>query len=130
MNATLVASFEEACKEQGLDARRVLPDVSLLPEKDQKAIIAFVKMCIIQRSLNGDWEADWNDFDQAKYSPWFNVEGKQGSSSGFGLSYGGYGYDCSDTYLGVRLFYKDRETAKYAGTQFVELYEDLILVPR
>lgn len=125
-----VISFEEACKAQGLDPLTVLPDVSNMPVKDQKALTAFAKMCIVQRSLNGDWQADWSNYNQKKCFPWFNVEEKEGSASGFGLSYLVFGYDNAATNLGVRLFYPDLETAKYAGETFIEFYEDMILIPK
>lgn len=124
------ATFEAACKAQGLDPNKVIPDVSMLPEQDRKAVIALAKLCIIQRSLNGDWTPDWNDYNQYKYYPWFDVNPKEESPSGFGLSYGDCVCDLTVSGLGVRLYYKDRETAEYAATKFVSLYEDLILVPR
>ena len=93
-------------------------------------------MCIINRSLNTDpetnqeWKPDWNDSDQEKYYPWFEVVEKPEGASGFGLSVG----DCDDvgTYasLGVRLFYRDSKTAIYAGETFTELYENMILLPK
>jgi hypothetical protein len=130
MSKKRVSSFEEACKAQGLNPFKILPDVSCLPEADQNTVTALAKMCIINRSLNGKWKADWNDLSQYKYYPWFNVEEKKVSASGFGLSCDGCGYAYSAAGLGVRLFYKDAETAKYAGETFIELYEALILVPR
>lgn len=130
MSKKLIKSFEEACKAQGLDPKKVLPDVSAMPEQDQKAIIALAKMCIIQRSLNGDWKADWSDGSQPKFYPWFDVNPDDNGPSGFGLSYYCYDYAYSCSSLGARLYYKDRETAKYAGTQFTELYADMILIPR
>jgi hypothetical protein len=125
-----IASFEDACKNQGLDPTTVLPDVSCLPEVDRKAVIAFAKRCIIQRAINEDWEADWADNDQQKYYCWLDVEPDDDGSSGFRLSYGGYDYVFSRTFLGVRLFYPDAKTARYEFETFREMHEDMILIPR
>ena len=130
MNNTPIKSFEEACVALGYDPTKVLPDVSNMPEQDQKAITAFAKMCIIHRALNGEWKADWGNYDQRKYYPWFDVEEKEEGSSGFGLSYNDYGCVRTGTDHGVRLFYPDADTAKYAGETFKDLYEDMILLPK
>jgi hypothetical protein len=92
--------------------------------------VALAKMCIIQRSLNGEWVPDWNNSNQYKYYPWFDVEQKEEGPSGFALSFNGY--DCTLSYagLGARLFYKDAKTAQYAGETFTALYEDMVLIPR
>jgi hypothetical protein len=125
-----IKSFEEACKAQGLDPEKVLPDVSNMPEHAQKTITAYAKLCIIQPVLNGDWKPDWNDYNQYKYYPWFDVNEDQSKPSGFGLSFYDYGYDYTLAYLGSRLYYKDRETAEYAGETFIAEYEDLVLQPK
>ena len=131
-----VKSFEEACAAQGLDPNTVLPDVTCLPESDRKAVTSFAMMCIINRSLNTDpetnqeWKPDWNDSDQEKYYPWFEVVEKPEGASGFGLSFVVCGCDYSGTDLGVRLFYRDSKTAIYAGETFTELYENMILLPK
>lgn len=125
-----IKSFEEACIAQGLDANKVLPDVSNMPEQDRAAVTALAKMCIIQRSLNGNWKPDWGNSSQYKYYPWFDVEEKEDSSSGFALSCDDYDCVYSTSGLGARLFYRDRETAEYAGTTFIDLYEDMILMPK
>ena len=126
----LVTTFEEACIAQGLDPEKVLPDVTGMVEQDKAAVTAFAKMCIVQRSLNGDWKPDWSNYDQPKYYQWFDVEESEGGASGFSLSCNDCVYDGTYTGLGVRLFYKDRETAKYAGQTFTALYEDMILLPK
>ena len=132
-----IKTFEEACTAQGLDPNTVLPDVTCLPESDRKAVTCFAMMCIINRSLNTDpetnqeWKPDWNDSDQEKYYPWFDVDEKPEGASGFGLSYDGdFGCGNARAYLGVRLFYRDSETAIYAGETFIELYENMILLPK
>lgn len=125
-----IKTFEEACALQGLDPVKVLPDVSAMPEKDRAAITAYAKLCIIQRSLNGEWTPDWSNQNQRKYYPWYWVEKKEGGPSGFGLSYFGCACDVTRTGLGSRLFYRDAATAEYAFDTFTELYENMVLIPQ
>lgn len=131
-----IKTFDEACMAQGLDPNTVLPDVTCLPESDRKAVTSFAMMCIINRSLNTypetnqEWKPDWNDSDQEKYYPWFEVVEKPEGASGFGLSVGVYVFVYANACLGVRLFYRDSATAIYAGETFTELYENMILLPK
>ena len=130
MSAKRIETFEEACKAQKLNPKKCLPDVSVLPEKDRNAVTAFAKMCIINRSLNGDWVADWSNYDQRKYAPWYDVVEDSSKASGFSLSFDGCDCGHGGTSVGVRLFYKDSETCEHAAKTFISLYEDMILVPR
>ncbi len=122
-----IKTYEAACKELKLDPK-ALPDVSTLPEKHRKAIIAHFKLVIIAEALNEGWTPDWSDYDQAKYYPWFEVIPDNKSVSGFGLSYGAYGGWLTGTGVGSHLCFKTRDLAKYAGKQFLKLYEEYMLL--
>lgn len=130
MTPKKITSFEEACKERGLDPVKVLPDVSGMPESMQKTVTAYAMLCIIQSVLNGDWKPDWNNTSEYKYYPWFDVEEDDTVPSGFRLSCVGYGCGLSAASLGSRLYYRDADTAEFAGRTFIELYNDLILEPK
>jgi hypothetical protein len=116
---TDIKTFEDACKVLALNPENVVPDFSFFPESDRQAMIDHSKLVIIAKAINGDWVPYWEDYDQYKYYPWFEM----GPSSGVGFSYGGYGYWRSDSTVGSRLCFESREKAKYAGTQFEELYK-------
>lgn len=120
-----IKNFEDACKSLKLDPEKIVPDFSLFPGKHQKAMIAHAKLIIIAQALNGDWEPDWNNWDETKYYPWFDME-KSSSGSGFSCD------DCVDwnsvSNVGSRLCFKTREMAKYAGTQFQALYKDYFVI--
>lgn len=124
-----IKTFEDACKALNIDAN-ILPDVSMLPAKDQQAFIAHYKLCVITRALNEGWEPNWSDTDQWKYWPWFDVNEDESKPSGFGLSYHDYADWHSSTDVGSRLCFKSWELAKYAGEQFVDLYEAYYLINR
>jgi hypothetical protein len=121
-----IKTWQEAFKNQKLDPN-VMPDVSMLPKEMQKPQIALFKLHVVSKELNGDWQPDYTDHNQWKYAPWFKVQATKDKPSGVGLSY----CDCVNWYpvtdFGVRLCYKDEQTAQYAGEQFLELWEDLFL---
>ena len=102
-----IKSFEDACKKLGIEA--TLPDVSMLPSDQQKAIIAHYKLVIIAQALNEGWKPNWNNFNEYKYCAWFDMS----APSGFAFD------DCacwlSISLVGSRLCFKSRELAKYAG---------------
>jgi hypothetical protein len=125
MNYTEIKTFEDACKAQGVDAN-VLPDVSMLPAKHQKSIIAHYKLMVVVAAINGSWVADWSNRSQYKYEPWFKVIPDSSKPSGFGLSSRDYDSWSAGTYVGSRLCFETSEQAEYAGTQFKELYEDYL----
>lgn len=116
---TEIKTFEDACQVLSLDPITIIPDFSLFPESDRQAMIDHAKLIIIAKAINGNWVLDWNNWDQYKYYPWFDM----GSSSGVGFSCGVDVYWCTDSIVGSRLCFETREQAKYVGKQFEELYK-------
>lgn len=115
-----VKSFEDACEVLGISIN--VPDVSVLPAKHQKAIIADYKRIIIAEALNEGWEPDWNDSSEYKYYPWFYP------SAGFAYAYSCNAPSLATAYIGSRLCFKTRELAIYFGKNFTELHKDYILI--
>lgn len=76
---------------------------------------------LIAKSLNEGWTPDWNDDDQYKYVPYFYT----GGSSGFRFS--DFDYWNSYSYVGSRLCFRSAELARYAGTQFTDVYKQFML---
>lgn len=85
--------------------------------KDEKAY-KILKM--LANILNEGWEPNWDNNNEYKYFPYFNM-----SSSGFRVD----GCDHWATFSSVcsRLCFKSSELAKYAGTQFEDIYKDLFI---
>ena len=124
MNITdKVKSFEDACQLLGIETK--LPEVSMLPENHQKAIVAHYKLVIIAEAVNEGWKPNWDNWDERKYYPWFDLEG---SSSGAGFSY----LVCDDwrtnSTVGSRLCFKTWELAEHIGKTFIDLYKDYFLL--
>lgn len=120
-----IKSFEDAC--QALAIQPVVPDFSATPEQHRKALEAHYKLVIIAQALNEGWEPDWNDWNQYKYYPWFEVQADAEHPAGFGFSRTFCVCDCTGTHVGSRLCFKSKALALYAGKQFEELYKQQFL---
>jgi hypothetical protein len=122
-----IKTFEEACKFQKLDPKKMLPDVKVFPKQHQTALLALAQLIIIAEVLNSDekgntWKPNWKDSSERKYYPWFDL------SSGSGLSYGAFDFRNSGSIVGSRLCFKSMELAEYAGKKFKKLYQDYFLL--
>ena len=80
--------------------------------------IAYEKLKLINKAINGNWTADWNNSSQRKYYPYFNL------SSGFGFSTTDYFYAGTYSLVGSRLCYESTEKCEYAAKQFISIYKD------
>lgn len=119
-----IQTFEDACSKLQLDPSTVLPEVSNLP--NGKALLALAKLFIIIEAINDGWKPDWNNYDEYKYYPWFDLKKEENNPSGFRLD--GVVYDCTYSRVGSRLCFASREKAEYAAKQFEDLYKDYFLI--
>lgn len=117
-----VKSFDDACREIGVTPKSILPYDSNGADGDALSINAHAKLIVIARALNEGWTPDWDDSNEAKWYPYFDMR----SASGFGFSYANYGRRCSGTSVGYRLCFKTRDLAEYAGKQFESIYKELL----
>lgn len=117
-----VKSFEDACQVLGISTN--VPEVKGLPRKHQKAIIANYKLIIIAEALNEGWKPNWQDSDEYKYYPWFDM------SNPAGVGYSNTYNTASKTTaaIGSRLCLKNRELAIYFGQTFTDLFNDSLLL--
>lgn len=116
-----IKTFLEACEKLGIDPKAALP----YPDpknRDEISINAYSKLVIIVRVLNEGWIPDWNNSDQYKYWPYFDMRSKPG----FGFSNASYVYWCTDSAVGSRLCFKSRELAEYAANTFLNIYDEYI----
>ena len=122
-------TFEDACKVEGLDPKKVIPDFSCYPEQDRKAMEAHAKLVIIARAANRlankgkEWKPDWNNFNQYKYHSWFDMEG---GSSGF--RFDDCDYWLSTSGVGSRLCFISSEVGEHVAEHFIDLYRDYFVV--
>lgn len=117
-----VKSFEDACQVLGISTN--VPEVKGLPRKHQKAIIANYKLIVIAEALNEGWKPNWQDSDEYKYYPWFDMS----NPAGVGYSYTNITASSTYALLGSRLCLKNRELAIYFGQTFTDLFNDSLLL--
>ena len=117
-----VKSFEDACQVLGISTN--VPEVKGLPRKHQKAIIANYKLIVIAEALNEGWKPNWQDSDEYKYYPWFDMSNPAGVGCSYTYSAASYTYAS----FGSRLCLKNRELAIYFGQTFTDLFNDSLLL--
>lgn len=117
-----VKSFEDACQVLGISTN--VPEVKGLPRKHQKAIIANYKLIVIAEALNEGWKPNWQDSDEYKYYPWFDMSNPAGV--GYSYTYNAASYTIA--LVGSRLCLKNRELAIYFGQTFTDLFNDSLLL--
>lgn len=118
MNYKEIKSYEDACKVLGIQP---ISDnaVAAFPAEDRKSMLAYHKLTIIARAINGGWKPDWNNVNQYKYYPVFYYESA-------GLSYASTFPAASTTNadVGSRLCFKTEAMSDYAAATFADLYTD------
>lgn len=114
-----VKTFEDAYEFAGRPQR---PNFNVFPFYDRSFYENMWKMSIITMVLNEGWEPDWDNSDEPKYYPYFNM-----SPSGF--AFGDTLSDCTLAYAGggSRLRFRTSELARYAGEQFVDIWKAIQL---
>ena len=142
-----IKTFEDACREIGIDAEAWNRDkISLGLEPD---VLAFLKLRIIVKALNEGWEPRFTE-DECRYYPWFvlytgeeynRLDEEEKSRVVYRSSYnacalGGVScasasYDSSSTgaFIGVRLAFKTSELAAYCGRQFLDIWANFVFLP-
>ena len=119
-----IKTFEDACREIGIDAEAWNRDkISLGLEPD---VLAFLKLRIIVKALNEGWEPRFTE-DECRYYPWFilytgeeynkldeeeksRVVCRSKNSAcalgGVSYAYANYGSSGAVAYIGVRLAFR------------------------
>lgn len=117
-----IKTFEDACNALGDEHTLVtqyrLTAAAYKGDPMTEDFIAFLKLRIIAAAINEGWEPTF-DKDEERWYPWFKI--KQGGLV-FAFAYGAG--SLSGTGYGVRLVFKSKELAEYAGKQFVDIYKD------
>lgn len=142
-----IKTFEDACREIGIDAEAWNRDkISLGLEPD---VLAFLKLRIIVKALNEGWEPQFTE-DECRYYPWFILYTREEYNKldeeeksrvvcrsyysvyalgGVSYAYASYVSSFTDAYIGVRLAFKTSELAAYCGRQFLDIWADFVFLP-
>ena len=119
-----VKTFEDACSVLGINSEEFKIQYPEKLSHHANALVAHMKLVIIAEALNEGWTPDWENREWDKFFPWFIM----GSPSGVGFSYDDCDHWYSYSLVGSRLCFRSRELAKYAGTQFEDLYKEYFVL--
>ena len=123
----VIKSFEDAVKVTG---RPNTPDFSNVPEDLREYFEGQYQMVVIAEALNESWKPNWGDSNEPKYFAWFwheDTDNEEGVSSGFVFNGTDYGYSSACAGNGLRLCFKTRVLAEYAGKQFIDIWNKILL---
>lgn len=112
-----IKTLEDACNDQGVDFQEFKHKNKDLPKDEY----AYKALKIINRALNENTEPNWDDENEKKWFPWFDLR-----NSGAGFVRSGCGGWASVTDGGSRLCFRKKELSDYAAVQFNDLYKDFI----
>lgn len=118
-----IKTLQDACNELGeehplVTQYRLSVAAAYIGDPMTEDLLAYLKLRIITAALNEGWEPQFVS-GESRWYPWFYakqgvLECTQACSSG-SPSYPGNG---------MRLAFKSRELAEYAGKQFIDIYKD------
>ena len=123
MNYKQIKSYEDACKVLGVQPISENA-VAAFPAEDRKSMLAYHKLTIIARAINGGWKPDWNNRSQYKYYPVFYYE-----SAGLSCAYTSYAASLTNAVFGSRLCFQTEAMSDYAAATFADLYTDFYCLP-
>jgi hypothetical protein len=114
-----IKTFNDACKAFGTSEKefnKKFDALGLDPDT-----INYEKLKLVIKAVNNGWKPNWQDCNQPKFYPWFEV-----LSSGFGFDSSSYNCTFAFTGCGSRLCFQSREKSDYTAKQFIELYNGFL----
>lgn len=127
-----VKSYADACKVLGIEP---IDEDSMKAQGFRPDEIARRQLETITEALNEGWKPNWADTDEYKYYPYFYIEVSEvqteddtnGASAGLSCAYTNSAATNTNADIGSRLCFHDRETARYAGRTFTNLYAQILI---
>lgn len=127
-----VKSYADACKVLGIEP---MDEDSMKAQGFRPDEIARRQLETITEALNEGWKPNWADTDEYKYYPYFYIEVSEvqteddtnGAYAGLSCAITSYAASSTNANVGSRLCFHDRETARYAGRTFTNLYAQILI---
>lgn len=120
-----VKTYEDACKVLGVEP---INEQNAKAQGFRSDEIARRKLETIAAALNEGWKPDWNNTDQYKYYPYFYIqENAKGAYAGLSYAVTSTAATATHASLGSRLCFYASRLARYAGNQFTDLYEQILI---
>lgn len=127
-----VKSYADACKVLGIEP---MDEDSMKAQGFRPDEIARRQLETITEALNEGWKPNWADTDEYKFYPWFYIEVSEvqtdrrpyGARAGLSCACTRLAAAITSANVGSRLCFHDRETARYAGRTFTDLYAQILI---
>lgn len=121
-----VKTYEDACKVLGVEP---INEQNAKAQGFRSDEIARRKLETIAAALNEGWKPDWNNTDQYKYYPYFYIQENAKGKGSAGLSFAAAlsTAAAASAHFGSRLCFYASRLARYAGNQFTDLYEQILI---
>lgn len=118
---TQINSYEDACKILNIQPL-TLENFSHLPEGQRQYYYSHHRITTAIEASKEGHQFDWNDYDDRKYFPWWDMETYGDAPAGSGFSYDGYVCDSSGTDVGARLCTRTSAATAHLAKVFFEDY--------
>lgn len=118
-------AYQKACADLDEQPKTLEQFTALHGEAEGKAHHSLHRIATVIRAVKGDHKFDWNNYDEYKYYPWFDME-TYGEDAVPGSGFSFYDYVCDGTYslVGARLSLHTREDAEAIGKLMLEDYKN------
>lgn len=125
-NNKLPTTLKQSCKKLGYDAATVLPDVSNMPAHLQDNVLAFAEMLINSEAMQDGFQADYQNLDQPKWTPYFDLNKGADNPKGFRFWLAFVGRAHAYAPGGSAFALPSSEVAEHSGTAFAKTWQRVI----
>lgn len=116
-----INSYEDACKILGIQPL-TLENFSHLPESQRQYYYSHHRIATAIEASKEGHEFDWNNSNEYKYYPWWDMETYGDAPAGSGFSYDVCGLTRTLARVGARLSTRSRAHTEHLAKVFFEDY--------
>lgn len=121
----VIKTYEDACKELNTPPVTI-EHFAFLAEDERDYAFSMHKLLTVHKAFHQGRTFDWNDYDQPKYYPWWDMETYEGQETGSGFRLIDVYFSCVFTLVGSRLCSFSEEEARYIAETFIDEYRKML----
>jgi len=116
--------FTRDCKILGYDPLTIIPDLSRMPSDLQKPVRSFIRLLVGTAAKRGNHKFDYQNRDEEKWYPWWDMEKDENNPSGFRLD--DALCDDTDSLVGARLSLRDEKEVREVAEEYIDDYRNVM----
>lgn len=120
-----ITTVEAAFKKLNIDPA-TKPSNPNLSKEFSNVLDRTYDLMIISKAIRSGWEPDYNDSNQRKYEPWFDLEVWERNPSGFRFYVSYCTFANSSSVLGPLLCQESAEKSDFLGKTFESLFREIM----